>query len=440
MLRLLSDAENGKFSAVLCMAIDRLGRSSQKDGGIILETFKENGISIITPQKTYNLDDEFDETSVEMQSFLARQELKSIKRRLNAGIRKSLEEGYHITEAPFGYDRAYLNKRPTLEINNTEAEAVRMIFDMYVNKDMGCGKISDMLNTLGYTTKKGGFFSRNSVNFILQNPIYTGQIIWNRRHRIKKKTLFDKNRYIANPEDTWIKSEGAHPLIISDQLFEKAQQIRISRIHTPTRERSLSNPFAGIVFCRNCAGAVSRRSINSGKNIFMLCTKKGCTKSVGFEIFEKVITDCIITAMQNEIIVPEPEKKPDYDSQDAILTRLISELKSTEKQQQKIYELLEKGIYDDETFLSRSKALSEKSEMLRSRIAEEKKLSVPKNTSPPPPAGYRFPDLFSDVYHTMSPGDKNLLLKTLISRITYSHDSDQSRTEFTVVVEWNKNL
>ena len=77
MVRLLQDIGQDKYTSVLCMEIDRLGRSSQKDSGIIFETFKEREVYIVTPNKTYNLNDDIDEQSVEMQSFIARQELKS---------------------------------------------------------------------------------------------------------------------------------------------------------------------------------------------------------------------------------------------------------------------------------------------------------------------------------------------------------------------------
>lgn len=100
MCRLLQNVEQGNYSAVLCMEIDRLGRSSQKDGGIILETFKDNDVRIITTSKTYDLNDDVDEQVVEMHSFIARQELKAIRRRLNRGIEKTVEMGYHICEPP----------------------------------------------------------------------------------------------------------------------------------------------------------------------------------------------------------------------------------------------------------------------------------------------------------------------------------------------------
>ena len=54
------------------MDLDRLGRGDMKDQGIILETFKESKTKIITPRKTYDLTDEFDEEYSEFEAFMAR--------------------------------------------------------------------------------------------------------------------------------------------------------------------------------------------------------------------------------------------------------------------------------------------------------------------------------------------------------------------------------
>ena len=199
MLRLLQDIEQNKYTAIVCMDIDRLGRNSQKDTGIILETLKEHNIKIITPSKTYDLNNDFDEQSVEMQSFLARQEYKSITRRLRRGTEKSCEYGYHIGEPPFGYERIYIDKHPTLKPIPEQAEAVKMIFDMYVNQRYGSYTIANKLNALGIKPRKSDTFSRTTVQFILKNPIYTGKIVWNKRKHIKKKFPTDKHRSVLNP-------------------------------------------------------------------------------------------------------------------------------------------------------------------------------------------------------------------------------------------------
>lgn len=88
MLRLLSDVEAGKFSSVLCMDIDRLGRGGMSDQGIILDTFKSSNTKIITPAKTYDLNDELDENNMEFAAFIARFEYKQIRKRMRAGVKK----------------------------------------------------------------------------------------------------------------------------------------------------------------------------------------------------------------------------------------------------------------------------------------------------------------------------------------------------------------
>ena len=102
MLRLLRDVKNGLCEAVLCMDVDRLGRGTMSQQGVILETFKEAGVRIITPQKTYDLRDEADEDYTELQTFFARKELKLIKKRMRRGLERTAAEGGYLANAPFG--------------------------------------------------------------------------------------------------------------------------------------------------------------------------------------------------------------------------------------------------------------------------------------------------------------------------------------------------
>lgn len=58
MLRLLEAVEAGRYAGVLCIDIQRLGRGSMRDQGIILDAFKYSGTKILTPTKTYDLQNE----------------------------------------------------------------------------------------------------------------------------------------------------------------------------------------------------------------------------------------------------------------------------------------------------------------------------------------------------------------------------------------------
>ena len=133
MIELLKEVEQNKYDAVLVMDIDRLGRGNMQDQGLILDTFKNSNTKIITPRKIYNLNNEFDEEYSEFEAFMARKELKLINRRLQRGRIKSIEEGKYISPVPpYGYKFKYDNNgKKYLAIDEHQADAVRLIFDMY---------------------------------------------------------------------------------------------------------------------------------------------------------------------------------------------------------------------------------------------------------------------------------------------------------------------
>lgn len=439
MVRLLQDIEQEKYSAICCMEIDRLGRSSQKDGGIILETFQENNIRIITPNRIYDLNDEIDEQSVEMQSFIARQELKSIKRRLRKGVEKTVELGYHVGEPPYGYRRTYIDKRPTLEICEEEANVIRIIFDMYVNQNMGSQSIADELNRLGYQPRKNDHFSRTTVGFYLQNPIYIGKIVWNKHKHIKKKSPTDKHRSVLNPEEQWIVSDGIHPAIISQELFNEAQQIRITRAHPPTYTGELRNPFAGLIYCAKCGNAIQRQfSKVSGNRL--LCTTTSCMRSIKTEyieeyvlkFLEEILSNCTST-IKNHVQNENNEKAELIKNSITALQRTIKGLKA---QRASLHDFLEKGVYDIPTFLERSNILADKINKAETAVTEKQEQLSNIESSPPIKEAVPILKKLLNNYYTLSVAEKNDLYKQIIKRMTYSHTKEQKSNEFSLEIEW----
>lgn len=438
MIRLLQDVGQDKYSAVLCVEIDRLGRSSQKDSGIIFETLKEHNVKIITPLKSYDLNDDMDEQSVEMQSFLARQELKSIKRRLRKGIEKTVETGYHVTEPPYGYRRIYINRRPTLEIFEEEANVIRMVFDMYVNQGLGSCIIADTLNKMGYQPRRGGHFSRSTIRFYLQNPTYTGKIVWNKHKHIKKKSLNDKNKSVLNPEESWIVADGIHPAIISQETFDAAQKIRLTHSHPPTYTGILQNPFAGLIYCKNCGNAIQRQFSKAGGNR-LLCAKTGCNRSIKTEYFEKQLLE-ILNKVLNDCNANITYTDTDNNNQASLIKKSIKDLKhnlkSLQSQKSNLHDFLEKEVYDIPTFLERSKILADKISNTERLLKElQEKLS---STEYLPQVKEAVPVLTKLLlnYDDLSAAEKNTLLKHLIKRMTYSRTKEQKSNDFSLEIEW----
>ncbi len=151
---------------------------------------------------------------------MARKELKLISRRMQRGKIKSIEEGKFIAQAPpYGYDIKYLNnKERVLVINEDKATVVKIIFDMYLNGDGAC-KISNYLNELGYKTTTGRTWYEKGIRDIIKNKVYCGYIVWN---KVERKRNSSRTRGIEEQ----IEVKGKHEPIISEDIWNKAQNIR----------------------------------------------------------------------------------------------------------------------------------------------------------------------------------------------------------------------
>jgi len=90
---LLTDIESRMWTGVLVVEVERLARGDTVDQGIIARTFKYSNTKILTPMKTYDPNNEFDERYFEYTLYFAREEYKTINRRMQHGRVSSVKEG-----------------------------------------------------------------------------------------------------------------------------------------------------------------------------------------------------------------------------------------------------------------------------------------------------------------------------------------------------------
>ncbi len=364
MQNLLNDVSNGIFKGVLVMEVERLARGNTIDQGIVAETFKFSNTKIITPTKTYDPSNEFDEEYFEFGLFMARREYKVINRRLQRGRIASVKEGNYIGSiAPYGYNKIKIDKNHTLEINNEQAEVVKIIFDLYTEKNIGVSRIANHLNNLGIKPIKSDVWVTSSIQTILKNPVYIGKIKWNERATINK--MIDGNVKKTRPRaKDYILVDGIHKPIITIEQFEKAKNIMSTSSIIPLKkEKGLKNPLASIIKCGYCGRNMSRRPYNkNGQKDTLMCSVVACNNiSSPLHIVEDKLFKMI-----DEYIM---SYKLDLDKNKNNFTRekntLKSVIKSLEQEKNKIklqlnklHDLLEQGIYDVNTFLERSKILN----------------------------------------------------------------------------------
>ncbi len=437
MLKLLDDVSTGEYDAVLCMDIDRLGRSSMAEQGVILDTLKYSRTRIITMDKIYDLADEADDEASDFKSFMARMELRIYKKRFRRSLEKTVSDGGTISEAPFGYAKVRVNRLPTLRPDPVESEFVKMIFDLYTERGVGTERIARELNALGAKPRRGGAeFGRAAVRYILRNPVYLGTVIWNKKHYIRKGTCgSDKHLAEPNPREEWIVREHVHPALIAREQFDRAQEIMQKNWHAKSFTGEIKNPLASLVFCGNCGRKMARHP--SGKRVkedFLMCPQKGCIPTTRAGDVERAVLDSLRKRLRELDIGAEPSAPPDLSVPEREISMAAEELRRAGRQLERLHDLLERGVYDADTFLQRRDALNAKAGELRRLISERKKL-LEKPRSADPPADRERLLTALDLYEAGGPAVRNALLKALVERIIYYKTEKGSRAPFSVFVE-----
>lgn len=257
MLRLLKAVENPAVKAVIVVDVQRLSRGDLEDNGRLIKILRYSNTYVITPHKTYDLRDEYDRDAFERELKRGNEYLEYFKKIQRRGKLSSVQEGNYVgSVAPFGFVRVPIkdgNKIDcyTLAEKKDEADIVRLIFHWYCNDDIGVTAICRRLEKMGIKTKQGHSIWRHNIVFdMLENVHYIGKVRWNWKKTVK--VIEDQKVKKIRPKadvDEYLVYDGKHDGIVSEELFNKAKEIRGKRHKTRT-DVTLKNPFSGIMFCK----------------------------------------------------------------------------------------------------------------------------------------------------------------------------------------------
>lgn len=296
---LLKRIESPKIKAVLIVECERLGRPDLEEIGKISKLFRYTNTLIITPQRVFDLHDEWDREAFEREMMRGADYLNYTKKVLGRGKEISLRSGWFINAVvPYGYEREWAQegnrKRPTLAIVEDEAKIVRMIFDWYGNEGIGATKICQRLNAMGIPARKGGLWKKSSIVNILKNEHYLGKVVI--KKHIKSNTVLDQEIVTHKVfNENYEVVDGKHPAIIDENLFYKVNN-KIRKYPSVKPSKTLQNPFASILKCE-CGKVMIRRK---NRNTFRyLCDEQMfCgNASVG----EKELTDAVIKHLKKHL-------------------------------------------------------------------------------------------------------------------------------------------
>lgn len=437
MQQLLREVESGMWDGVLVVEVERLARGDTIDQGTVARAFQYSDTKIITPIKTFDPNNESDEEYFEFDLFMSRREYKTIKRRLNAGRISSVKEGkYCGNKPPYGYERVKLEKEKgyTLRLVPAQAEVVKMIYTWYAGdgcEQIGVSKIVRKLNDMGIKSASDSDWTPASIQGILTNPVYVGKIRWNGRKVVKTVQNGQVVKTRPRSKDVLV-CDGLHPAIISDDLFNSAQEIRQKNPPRPISiKNTVRNPLAGIVYCSKCGRAMVRRPYQKrGQEDTLLCPYTSCsTVSSKLSLVEKAVIDGIEEIVEeyklnNDISASSKDIDLGIVSKQNLIHEKESELERLNNQKTKQYDLLEQGIYTTEVFLERSKAIAESVqacsdtiEKLKEEISHDKTIIEQRSAFIP-----RCEELLNN-YWSLDMESRNKMLKSLVDKVIYTKDS-----------------
>ena len=252
--QMMIDAKAKKFDKVVVKDVSRFARNTVD----LLQSVRE--------LKSYGVQVDFlnngevmeggSEFILTILGAMAQQESANMSKRVKFGKDITAKKG-RVPNLVFGYDKIP-DERYTLKINEEEAKIVKEIFESYVYKRIGTTKIAWNLNDRGIRTKKTkSKWVQTSIVRMLKNPIYTGRVT-NKKSEV---TDFITGTRKELPEEEWIVVERPEMRIISDELFNRAQELleqRSNEFKLNNKRKKTEYVFSTLIYCKHCGYSFRR--------------------------------------------------------------------------------------------------------------------------------------------------------------------------------------
>ena len=378
MLRLI---ENGNPDGVRYVLVFKLSRFARNAADVLcsLQAMQDSGVDLISADEGIDSSGSAGKLVISVLAAVAEIERENIRAQVIAGQeQKAKEGGWNGGQTPFGYKlvRDENGKNGRLVVDEEEAEIVRLIFDKYVHTGMGYSGVAKWLNANGYIREvrqhgKYSVFTGPAVSTILENPVYTGKIVYGRFAMEKVKGTRNKTRSVKHDKyDTY---DGQHEAIIPEELWQAAQTKRKSAAgkvpdhHGPKHTHVLS----GLLRCPECGapmyGTVNRPKKKDGSGHYpgihyYVCknakeatgTRCSFTRNLRADVLDEQVLEVVQMALDNMDFTEQVRdvygRKENLDGLTKRLDKLQKEKEKQERNKAKLLDNIFKLDSDDELY------------------------------------------------------------------------------------------
>ena len=365
--RMMADCRRGLIDQILVKSISRFARNT-KDCLEAVRELKELGVNVRFEREGIDTANVSSELITAIYAAFAQKESESISGNMRWGLRKRMQAGTYLAPStPFGYkiqDGEYI-------IVPNEAEIVRYIFESYVSGN-GMDAIAAKLNTLNNTSSEQmrPYWYSTTILYILSNESYTGNSLWQKTYATN--TLPAKQVKNAG-ELPMYRVLDTHPAIISQELFDAAQELRNSRSKS-NGKHPVCDDMRGKLICRECGTPMQPKIVNG--QMYWVCRRHNRSKELcplppiadatvkeAFRILHFKLKNHPEILAKTAVTLTELRNRRMLWSPDVIeLNKKISDILS---QNQMLAVLKQQGLVDPDIFISKTNELAEQLRKLR---------------------------------------------------------------------------
>ena len=358
--QMMEDIKTGKdkVSYVMVFKLSRFGRNAA-DVLSTLQVMQDFGVNLICVEDGIDSSKDAGKLMISVLSAVAEIERENIRVQTMEGrIQKAREGKWNGGFAPYGYKLS----DGKLEINEEEAQAIRVIFDQYVNTPVGANGVSKYLETHGIhkiarQNGKNPLFHASLIRKILTNPVYCGKIAYVRRKT--EKVHGTRNDYHLVEQDNYILVDGLHEAIIPEDMWQEAQVKLAAQAkkyeHVNSVKGERIHLLSGIVKCPVCgAGMYGNKCIKHKKDgtkykdfFYYGCKHRNMNrghkcdyrKQVNEELLDSAVAEVIIKLASNPKFASLMQSKINMKVDTTVIDQ---EIESFEKQLRHCYSVKSK--------------------------------------------------------------------------------------------------
>ena len=295
---MIEDAKAGMFDLIVTKEVSRFARNTL-DSIRFTRELLSSGVAVYFQNDNINTLDEDSELRLTIMSSMAQDESRKISNRVRFGHQQAIKKGTVLgTNNMYGY----IKKDGKLMIDETQADFVRELFEMYATGKFSMKQMEKHFYQKGIRNSKGKMLSHSTMSNIIRNPKYKGYYAGN---KVRITDLFTKKQKFL-PEEEWVmyKDETGEtvPAIVSEELWDKANEVLYMRsqdVITAQHKTVHQNLLTGKLICAHCGmpyyrkDAVSKGGEKISKWVCSGKIKNGASSCPSRAIYESEIKPII---------------------------------------------------------------------------------------------------------------------------------------------------